>query len=56
MNVFSIDTGQVGFGDRVSYMYIEKCGTFCQEYVVIQDRWSLIAVVSLLQSLPMLCP
>ncbi len=24
-----------------------KCGTFCQEeYVVLQDRWSLIAVVS----------
>ncbi len=23
-----------------------KCGTFCQEYVVLQDRWSLMAVVS----------
>ncbi len=22
-----------------------KCGTFCQEYVVLQGRWSLIAVV-----------
>ncbi len=23
-----------------------KCGTFCQEYAVLQDRWSLIAVAS----------
>ncbi len=23
-----------------------KCGTFCQEYVVLQHRWSLMAVVS----------
>ena len=23
-----------------------KCRTFCQEYLVFQDRWSLMAVVS----------
>ncbi len=37
---------QVFFGDRFSY-YIEICmRTLSQEYVVFQDRWSLIAVVS----------
>ncbi len=25
---------------------ILKCETFCQEYVVLQDRWSFMAVVS----------
>ncbi len=39
-----------GFSRQVTVVFGEssialKCGTFCQEYVVLQDRWSLIAVV-----------
>ena len=33
---------QVVFGDKFSYIH----GTFCQEYLVFQGRWSLMAVVS----------
>ena len=33
---------QVVFGES---SIAPKCGTFCQEYVVLQDRWSLIVAV-----------
>ncbi len=45
-NMVSRHMRQVVFGDRLIYTCTLKCRTFCQELMVFQDRWSLMAVVS----------
>ncbi len=41
-NIVFQDSG----GSLVTGSMAPKCMTFCQEYLVLQDKWSLTAVVS----------